>query len=276
MWRNMNLTAGGRPILGTPFVGLLGAQIIAETTTGDDGPGLMANDGLASDKRYRIVLQEAFGTDGFVSENGDFTVTAPATTSYLLYEDNILVSGTATQVNIATSTGAVTFSVTGQATVKFTAVGGVNTSTSAGGDPVSMSAAGLAQVVFAALGGVATITYGGEGNWLSKRRVKVTSAGDYISYQLLDYEEIDNVAFDFSGEMLAGEVIASAVSEITLKLGSGSLESVLPSQPRIQGSEVVQRVQGVTPNTAYTLRMVVDLNSGRRLVGSVLLSFGIK
>lgn len=100
MWRNMVETVGGRPILGTPFVGLLAEQILAETATGPNGAGLMYNDDLAAGKRYRLILQGAFGSDGFVRENGDLAVTAPATTSYLLYEDNLLVSSTPTSVTV--------------------------------------------------------------------------------------------------------------------------------------------------------------------------------
>lgn len=111
MWRNMVETTGGKPILGTPFVGLLAEQILAETAMGTHGPGLLYNDGLVTGKRYRLALQGAFGSDGVVYENGSFSVTAPASTSYLLYEDNVLVGSTPTTVGVGvpvtTVTGAV-------------------------------------------------------------------------------------------------------------------------------------------------------------------------
>lgn len=248
MWRNMVETIGGKPILGTPFVGLLAEQILAETSTGTHGPGLMANDNLVAGKRYRLVLQSAFGSDGLVKENGEFTVTAPASTSYLLYEDNLLVSSTPTEVTVGSgSPGAIT-----------------------------LTCSGLAQVVCSAVAGVGVTMIGGDGVWLSKRKVKVISAGEYAAFQMLDYQEIDNVSFDFSGELLLGEIIVAASTSLQLTLGAGGTAGVLVGDPRIQGSEVVQRVQGVTPNTAYTMRILADLNTGRRVVGSVLLSFSIK
>lgn len=107
MWRNMVEQVGGRAVLGTPFVGLLAAQILAETATGTNGSGLLYNDGLTDGKRYSLRLQSALGTDGIVYENGSWTATAPATSSYLLYEDNILVPGGAIAITVGTPAGVV-------------------------------------------------------------------------------------------------------------------------------------------------------------------------
>lgn len=126
MWRNMLETIGGRPILGTPFVGLLTEQILAETAAGTNGTGLLNNDGLVAGQRYRLVLQGAFGADGVVYENGSFRVTAPASVSYLLYENNLLVSSTPTPASVG-SIAVLTAAVAGQAafTVSIAATGAV-------------------------------------------------------------------------------------------------------------------------------------------------------
>jgi hypothetical protein len=91
MWRNMNETAGGRPIFGTPFVGLLGSEILAATGSGPNGPGAMFNDGLAVGSRYRMLLEDPGSFPGIVYEDGSIEATASVSTTYRLYEDNLLV-----------------------------------------------------------------------------------------------------------------------------------------------------------------------------------------
>ena len=92
MWRNMNEAAGGRPIFGTPFVGLLGSEILAATGSGPNGPGAMFNDGLVAGSRYRMLLSSPASFPGVVYEDGSLEATASVSTTYRLYEDNILVS----------------------------------------------------------------------------------------------------------------------------------------------------------------------------------------
>lgn len=92
MLRNLNATLpGGGRILGTPFVGLLAAQILSETATGTNGPGAMYNDGLLTGKRYRMLLDTPSAINGRVLENGALDgVIAPSVSTYSLYEDNQL------------------------------------------------------------------------------------------------------------------------------------------------------------------------------------------
>lgn len=91
MLRNMKETAGGRPIFGTQYVGLLAEQILAETATGPNGPGAMYNDGLEAGKRYRMLLADPASFPGTVYENGSFSASGSVVTTYRLYEDNLLV-----------------------------------------------------------------------------------------------------------------------------------------------------------------------------------------
>ena len=44
MLRNLNQSSGGQRILGVPQVGILAAQVAAETATGDHGPGILYNE----------------------------------------------------------------------------------------------------------------------------------------------------------------------------------------------------------------------------------------
>lgn len=90
MLRNMRETAGGRAIFGTQYVGLLAAQILANTATGPNGAGAMYNDGLVTGKRYRMLLASPGAFPGTVYEDGSFTASASFSTTYRLYEDNIL------------------------------------------------------------------------------------------------------------------------------------------------------------------------------------------
>lgn len=104
MNRNLNETlSGGKRIFGTPFVGLLGSDIVSQTSSGTDGAGLLANDQLTSNKRYRLLINNPAAFPGVVYENGSFTASSSIVTTYTLYEDNLLVSGTSTvTVNIGT------------------------------------------------------------------------------------------------------------------------------------------------------------------------------
>ena len=90
MWRNQMEQIGGRLIFGTPFVGLLAEQILADTATGPNGPGVMYNDGLVPGKRYRMVLANPASFPGTVFEDGSFVASASFSDTYRLYEDNIL------------------------------------------------------------------------------------------------------------------------------------------------------------------------------------------
>ena len=78
MLRNLlRLSASGKPIYGTPDIGIDAAQIISETSTGDQGPGLLYDDALSnSGKQLRAKITSWSGTAGtlFVFENGSILV----------------------------------------------------------------------------------------------------------------------------------------------------------------------------------------------------------
>lgn len=66
-----------RLIAGTPYIGLLAAQIISETATGDHGAGLLYNEALAqTGRQLRVKVTGWSGTAGtlFVYENGSVLV----------------------------------------------------------------------------------------------------------------------------------------------------------------------------------------------------------
>lgn len=98
MLRNLNVATAGRRILGTPYVGLLAAQIAAETAVGDIGPGLLYNEAIKPEndgKRLRLRVTPWVTVGNlFVDENGAFTWTdlpdGVHSASYEYYEDGVL------------------------------------------------------------------------------------------------------------------------------------------------------------------------------------------
>lgn len=99
MLRNLNVTTGGRRILGTPYVGILAEQIAADTATGDSGPGLLYDESinpLYAGKllRLRVATPPSAG-NLFVWEDGQHEFTDAPDGSYsLVYErfvDNVSI-----------------------------------------------------------------------------------------------------------------------------------------------------------------------------------------
>lgn len=91
MLRNLNsLTPSGRRVLGTPYVGRRGSEILAASSTGVHGPGPMANDGLQQTVRYRMVLQSSTFLPGAleINELGQLAATSSGTAIYRLYANN--------------------------------------------------------------------------------------------------------------------------------------------------------------------------------------------
>ncbi len=73
--RQLNVTTSGSRILGTPYCGLLAAQIAAETASGDNGPGILydrASEPANAGKRLRARITTAYPTTWtlYVHENG--------------------------------------------------------------------------------------------------------------------------------------------------------------------------------------------------------------
>ncbi len=116
MLRNLNELVpagpafGGCRIAGPNTWGRLGSEILAETSSGFSGPGVMANDGLDPSRRYRIVI-ESLGTfqQGalFVDDFGRLVATSPGQTTYQLYENNILIPALPQFRTITVTLGAV-------------------------------------------------------------------------------------------------------------------------------------------------------------------------
>lgn len=79
MLRNqLRRAASGRLIFGTPKIGLDAAQIVSETASGDQGPGLIHAKALAyPGRQLRIKITDYTGTPSklFVFENGSFLIT---------------------------------------------------------------------------------------------------------------------------------------------------------------------------------------------------------
>lgn len=89
--RNLDVTTGGRRILGVPDVGILAETIASETSTGTNGPGLLYDESInpanaGKQLRIRITSLPSAGNI-FVYENGAFDFwDAPAGTYYVGYD----------------------------------------------------------------------------------------------------------------------------------------------------------------------------------------------
>lgn len=106
MLRNCNRSIAGRRILGTPNVGILAATIVAETASGDNGPGLLYDEALANaGKQLRAKITSYTGTPGklFVFENGSILVEGESDGAYVIAYDVL-----ADNVTIKSDTASVT------------------------------------------------------------------------------------------------------------------------------------------------------------------------
>lgn len=91
MLRNLlRRSPANRLIAGTPHIGLLASQIIAETATGDQGPGLLYDEALTqTGKQMRVKVTSWNGTAGtlFVHENGSILIEGQADGAYTIGYD---------------------------------------------------------------------------------------------------------------------------------------------------------------------------------------------
>lgn len=91
MLRNMlKRAASGHLIAGTPNAGIIASQIIAETATGDNGPGLLYDEALAqTGHQLRVKITNWSGTSGtlFVYENGSVLIEGQADGAYVIGYD---------------------------------------------------------------------------------------------------------------------------------------------------------------------------------------------
>ena len=101
-------TPRGKLVLGTPFEGRLGSEIMAASIAGQNGPGPMANDSLVANRRYRLIL-EGFGTFPAgslqIDELGRLAATAPGRITYRLLEGNLVSLGTPENRTIVVTIG---------------------------------------------------------------------------------------------------------------------------------------------------------------------------
>lgn len=86
---------------GSPEWGLLGSQILAETSTGTHGPGALFNDGLTAGLRYVPVLVSRSSAAFRLYPNGSFAGPNPSSATYNLYEQGTgLTEGSPASINI--------------------------------------------------------------------------------------------------------------------------------------------------------------------------------
>lgn len=173
MLRNLNKSAGGRRVLGTPNVGLLASQIISETAAGDNGAGLLYNEAQAnSGKQLRIkITSQPSSGSLFVYENGSFELIGAADGSYTIgyqyYVDNVLggsdtatVTVGAANASASAGTGTATGSGTGGVATgqvagdSASAPGGVGTYSGIGSGGRARGSSGLAPTVFVKSSGI--------------------------------------------------------------------------------------------------------------------------
>lgn len=142
MLRNLNAAPiAGRRILGTPYVGLLAAQIVSETAVGDQGAGLLYNEAVKPENagkrlRLRVTPWPAVGTLT-VLENGAFEwaglPNGVHTASYDYAEDGVYQGGTSFTLSVgvvdATAPGVV---LTGSADLSMAPASGEQNATAPG------------------------------------------------------------------------------------------------------------------------------------------------
>lgn len=145
MLRNLAETVpAGRPLAGARvFGGYLwgktGAEILAASGSGTHGPGPLANDGLASATRYRLVVDagSSFPAGGLsINDLGQLRATASGAATYQLLADNLVVAADAADRSIVVIIGAIALTLADNGQV------GPATSTPLVGRVVALDAAG--------------------------------------------------------------------------------------------------------------------------------------
>lgn len=90
--------------------------------------------------------------------------------------------------------------------------------------------------------------------------------------QAKDLQEVDDLSFDFTDALAAGETIASAVVTCEVQVGEDANPSaMLVSTASVQSPKVVQRLTGGVAEATYRIRCVATLSSGRKLTVAGLL-----
>lgn len=153
--RNLDVTTGGRRILGVPDVGILAATIASETSTGTNGPGLLYDESInpANAGKYlriRITTPPSAGSL-FVYENGAFDFSGAADGSYTIgydwYADDVLGGSDSASILVGVVNGAAAGStLTGTSTLtpgtaQGTSTGDASGTTLTGSSTISAGAA---------------------------------------------------------------------------------------------------------------------------------------
>lgn len=240
-------------------MGATGAYIRANTGTGEHGPGIFYNDWESSAddsvefRAYSVSVTPAGGTFS-LDEDGRFTFSGAPDGTY-----SINYGLRASEVDKGMANPASTITI-GNVVVT-----------------LNMSVAGTGSIAFSGVAGALVQILSPDDYWPAVRKVKVNASAVRAASQLLDYEEVENIGFDFSSEMLPEEMVVAASCTVELRAGLDSApNTILDSSTKFNGKNVVQRVKGNAPNTTYTLRVIALLNSGRQLVGTTIVSFGIR
>lgn len=116
MLRNLNVTTGGRRILGVPTVGILAATIVSETASGSNGAGLLydeASNPANSGKQLRIDITSIPGSGTlFVYENGAFDFDGAANGTYTVgydwYADDVIGGSDTASIIVGAADGSAT------------------------------------------------------------------------------------------------------------------------------------------------------------------------
>lgn len=113
MLRNLNQSNSGRRILGVHTSGILASTIVAQTATGDNGPGLLYDDaslvGNAGKELRCVVVTPPSSGSLFVYENGSFELTGAVdgaySVGYSLFVDGVQTLSDVASITVGTVSG---------------------------------------------------------------------------------------------------------------------------------------------------------------------------
>lgn len=259
-------------------LGATGA-VIKALPLGAHGASIGSNDGLLDSAEYyfRVTTPPATGSVRLY-ELGDFDQVfvgdGQAPWSYSEYENGVLQLPDPTVVQSSVGTiSALTATATGISNTVVTVLGTVSITVS-GSTSITADVAGQAAVTATLVGSIVA-EYIIPALEPSKRLVKVSPKDVVTPTEKLDYQDIEDIVFDYARVLTTTETIVSAVCVVDLRTGSDDNPSlVLGEDPKTAPRFVSQRVVGRFKGTKYNLRCLATTSSGRRLVTSVVLSFG--
>ena len=159
MLRNLNVTTGGRRILGVPDVGILAATIASQTASGTNGAGLLYDESINpanTGKQLRIAITSAPGSGTlFVYENGAFDFEGAANGTYSIgynwYADDVLGGADTATVVVGASDG----SAAGATLTGASSLSSGSASGTAAGSAAGITLAGASTLVVGSASGTA-------------------------------------------------------------------------------------------------------------------------